>query len=91
MLESEIADSAIPSASTANGEASDAELTERIRNGDTRAFAELWQRHYRPAYRAAQQFARTMEPDDLISEAYLRVYQQLLAGRGPTTAFRPYL
>ncbi|NYF09232.1 RNA polymerase sigma factor (sigma-70 family) [Leifsonia sp. AK011] len=72
-------------------EASDAELTERIRSGDTRAFAELWQRHYRPAYRAAMQFSRIMEPDDLLSEAYLRVYQQLLAGRGPTSAFRPYL
>ncbi|MDH6182285.1 RNA polymerase sigma factor (sigma-70 family) [Microbacteriaceae bacterium SG_E_30_P1] len=70
---------------------SDAELIERIRSGDTRAFGELWQRHYRPAYRAAQQFSRTIEPDDLISEAYLRVYQQLLAGKGPTSAFRPYL
>lgn len=71
--------------------ASDAELVERVRFGDTDAFGELWQRHYRPAYRAALQFARTIEPDDLISEAYLRVYEQLLAGRGPNSAFRPYL
>ena len=93
MLESEIgeADASVAPTASSDSAASDAELSERIRSGDTRAFAELWQRHYRPAYRAAQQFARTMEPDDLISEAYLRVYQQLLAGRGPTTAFRPYL
>lgn len=71
--------------------ASDAELIARVRSGDTRAFGILWERHYRPAYRAALQFARTTEPDDVLSEGYLRVYQQLLMGKGPTTAFRPYL
>jgi len=53
---------------------SDGELAERVRSGDTAAFAELWQRHYRPAYRAASQFSRMIDPDDLLSEAYLRVY-----------------
>lgn len=71
--------------------ASDGELAERVRSGDTAAFAELWQRHYRPAYRAASQFSRMIDPDDLLSEAYLRVYQLLLRGLGPRGAFRPYL
>ena len=79
------------SETTVTAPVSDAELIARVRSGETRAFGILWERHYRPAYRAALQFARTTEPDDVLSEAYLRVYQQLLMGRGPTTAFRPYL
>ncbi len=70
---------------------SDAELITRVRGGETDAFAELWRRHYRPAHRAAALVARWADPDDLLSEAYLRVYQQIIAGGGPHSAFRPYL
>ena len=69
---------------------SDAELIESARSGDTSAFAELWRRHYRPAARVARQFT-SIDADDLVSEAYARIFQRVLAGGGPTGAFRPYL
>jgi RNA polymerase sigma factor (sigma-70 family) len=70
---------------------SDAELIDRARSGDTRAFGELWRRHYRSAARVARQFTSSIDADDLVSEAYARIYQRVLAGGGPTGAFRPYL
>lgn len=70
---------------------SDAELIERARSGDTRAFGELWRRHYRSGARVARQFTSSIDADDLVSEAYARIYQRVLAGGGPTGAFRPYL
>jgi len=70
---------------------SDAELIERARSGDSRSFGELWRRHYRSAVRVARQFTSSIDADDLVSEAYARIYQRVLAGGGPTGAFRPYL
>ena len=69
---------------------SDEELVEQTRFGDQRAFAELWRRHYRSGARVARQFT-SIDADDLVSEAYTRIYQRVLAGGGPTGAFRPYL
>lgn len=70
---------------------SDTELIESARSGDTSAFAELWRRHYRSAARVARQFTSSIDADDLVSEAYARILQRVLAGGGPTGAFRPYL
>ncbi|GAB3397552.1 hypothetical protein GCM10027515_01840 [Schumannella luteola] len=70
---------------------SDAELIEHARSGDRSAFGELWLRHYRPAARVARQITSSIDADDLVSEAYVRIYQRVLAGGGPATAFRPYL
>lgn len=69
---------------------SDGEYIERARAGDSSAFAELWRRHYRPAVRVARQFT-SIDADDLVSEAYVRIFQRVLAGGGPSGAFRPYL
>ncbi|MEO8095079.1 MAG: sigma-70 family RNA polymerase sigma factor, partial [Pseudolysinimonas sp.] len=71
--------------------ASDETLIEQTRTGDQRAFAELWRRHYRSGARVARQFTSSIDSDDLVSEAYTRIYQRVLAGGGPTGAFRPYL
>jgi RNA polymerase sigma factor (sigma-70 family) len=70
---------------------SDAELIESARSGDTRAFGELWQRHYRSAARVARQCTSSIDADDLVSEAFARIFQRVLAGGGPVGAFRPYL
>jgi RNA polymerase sigma factor (sigma-70 family) len=70
---------------------SDEALVEQTRTGDQRAFAELWRRHYRSGARVARQFTSSIDADDLVSEAYTRIYQRVLAGGGPTGAFRPYL
>jgi RNA polymerase sigma factor (sigma-70 family) len=70
---------------------SDEALIEQTRSGDQRAFAELWRRHFRSGARVARQFTSSIDADDLVSEAYTRIYQRVLAGGGPTGAFRPYL
>ena len=70
---------------------SDESLVARARAGDRSAFAELWQRHARSGLRVARQFTSTIDADDLVSEAYVRIYQRVLAGGGPAGAFRPYL
>jgi RNA polymerase sigma factor (sigma-70 family) len=66
-------------------------LLERAQSGDSHAFAELWRRHHRSAGLVARQYTSSIDADDLVSEAYARIYQRVLAGGGPTGAFRPYL
>ena len=70
---------------------SDEALVEQTRAGDQSAFGELWRRHYRSGARVARQFTSSLDADDLVAEAYTRIYQRVLAGGGPTGAFRPYL
>ncbi|MEQ1735053.1 MAG: sigma-70 family RNA polymerase sigma factor [Rhodoglobus sp.] len=70
---------------------SDQALVEQTRRGNQRAFAELWRRHYRSGARVARQVTSSIDADDLVSESYTRIYQRVLAGGGPTGAFRPYL
>ncbi|CAN5386963.1 hypothetical protein BH09ACT1_BH09ACT1_15080 [soil metagenome] len=41
--------------------------------------------------RVARQLTSSSDADDLVSEAYVRIYQLVLAGGGPVGAFRPYL
>ena len=74
-----------------HGEPSDAALVIMARAGDRGAFAQLWQRHARSGLRVARQFTSTIDADDLVSEAYVRIYQRVLGGGGPDGAFRPYL
>lgn len=70
---------------------SDESLVLLARAGDRDAFAELWERHARSGLRVARQFTSTIDADDLVSEAYTRIYQRILGGGGPEGAFRPYL
>jgi len=71
---------------------SDPELIARVRAGDREAFGELYRRHAGPATTLARQFSRSAaESDDLVSESFARVLDNLLAGKGPDTAFRAYL
>lgn len=70
---------------------SDAALADRARDDDTAAFAELWRRHASAGTMAARQFATIADPQDIVSEAYLRILRVLQQGGGPHEAFRPYL
>lgn len=70
---------------------SDEQLLAAIRMGDQRAYGELWKRHSRAGLRAAQSFRHLGEPDDLVAEAFTRIYPLLQTGNGPAGAFRPYL
>lgn len=75
----------------AETQVSDAELVLLARAGDRAAFAELWERHARSGLRVARQVTSSLDPEDLVSEAYTRIYQRVLDGGGPDGAFRPYL
>tara|TARA_R110002020_G_scaffold475905_3_gene714125 strand:+ start:46244 stop:47887 length:1644 start_codon:yes stop_codon:yes gene_type:complete len=69
---------------------SDEQLLAQARTGVQNAFAELWSRHYRSGICVARQYT-SIDADDLVSEAFARIYQRVLAGGGPQGAFRPYL
>jgi RNA polymerase sigma factor (sigma-70 family) len=71
------------------GEASDMELVEYTRAGNSAAFGELWVRHSSAGRAVAR--SHRFDADDLLSEAFARVFQAISAGGGPTAAFRPYL
>lgn len=69
----------------------DADLVLRTRSGDSDAFGELWRRHYRSGITVARSVTSTLDPDDLVQEAYTRIYQSIVKGGGPTGSFRAYL
>jgi RNA polymerase sigma factor (sigma-70 family) len=75
---------------TKTADASDGELLDRVRAGDTRAFGLLWVRHAGPALSVARGFTG-LDADDIVSEAFKRLLVSLRGGKGPRGAFRPYL
>lgn len=73
------------------GTFSDEELLSASRSGDTDRFAELWERHRGAGIVAARNIAPTLDPEDIVSEAYAKIFELVRDGRGPQDAFRPYL
>ena len=71
--------------------ASDMELLEATRSGDTNAYGELWRRHAGAGQKAASSIAPSLDPQDLTAEAFAKILRALKGGKGPTGAFRPYL
>ena len=71
--------------------AADADLILRTRSGDAEAFGELWRRHYPSGMSVARSITSSIDPDDLVQEAYTRIYQAILKGGGPNGSFRAYL
>ncbi|QNA92088.1 sigma-70 family RNA polymerase sigma factor [Microbacterium sp. Se63.02b] len=69
----------------------DADLILRARSGDTGAFGELWRRHYPSGIAVARSITSSIDPDDLVQEAYTRIYQAIIKGGGPNGSFRAYL
>lgn len=72
-------------------ERSDQELVAAARAGDRNAFGVLWERHSDAGRRFAAATTRAFDADDLVAEAYVKIYAAVLAGKGPTGPFRPYL
>jgi len=70
---------------------SDEELAGRARSGDPVPFEMLWRRHADAGRRVANRFTSASDPDDIVQEAYLRIFSSLGRGRGPDGPFRPYL
>ena len=74
------------------GGCADAELIAAVRAGDRAAYAQLYERHEAAARRTARQLsASPHDVDDLVAEAFARVFDMLSSGRGPDSAFRAYL
>ncbi|HEY7044353.1 MAG TPA: sigma-70 family RNA polymerase sigma factor [Nocardioidaceae bacterium] len=70
---------------------SDAELIAAVRGGDSDAYGQLFERHRDAALRLARQIAGPSDADDLVSDAFVKVFRVLSAGGGPDIAFRAYL
>ena len=71
---------------------SDASLIESVRRGKLNAYGQLYERHVASAYNLARQLSRSQaEADDLVAEAFAKVLETLITGRGPDSAFRAYL
>lgn len=71
--------------------AADSELLTACREGDTDAYAVIWERHHQAGEAAARGIAPGLDAGDLVSGAYLKILELITDGRGPTGAFRPYL
>lgn len=69
----------------------DAYLLGRVRVGDMVAYQELYTSNYGPALAFARTLTDTHRADDLVAEAFVRVYGAIRDGKGPTRAVRPYL
>lgn len=71
---------------------SDAALMDSVRRGDVSSYGELYVRHASTVRGLARKLSRShTEADDLVSEAFAKVLEILISGRGPRSAFRAYL
>ncbi|PSK96315.1 RNA polymerase sigma factor (sigma-70 family) [Murinocardiopsis flavida] len=70
----------------------DDRLIDAVREGDTGAYATLYERHHGAARGLARQMVRgDAEVDDVVAEAFTRVLSVVQRGGGPRDGFRPYL
>ena len=71
---------------------SDAELVQRMREGDDSAYEELFRRHSAAVRRYARSCCRDADTaDDLTAEVFARTLQAVRGGAGPEQAVRAYL
>ncbi|WP_066951446.1 sigma-70 family RNA polymerase sigma factor [Streptomyces lushanensis] len=77
---------------TAAAPSSDADLIQRMRDGDDSAYEELFRRHAPAVRRYARTCCRdTHTADDLTAEVFARTLQAVRGGAGPEQAVRAYL
>ncbi len=71
---------------------SDVELLARMREGDDRAYEELYRRHAEPVRRYARTCCRDADTaEDLTGEVFARTLQAVRGGKGPEASVRAYL
>lgn len=74
------------------GQASDAELIRKVRNGELEAFDRLYARHHQVALNVALGHAdNSGDAEDTVADAFAAVLESLQAGKGPDEFFRAYL
>lgn len=70
----------------------DQELLRRHREGDSRAFGQLFSKHHQLATRYARKYAVSSDQvEDLVLEAFTRILATIKRGRGPTISMGHYL
>ncbi|WP_186762860.1 sigma-70 family RNA polymerase sigma factor [Lentzea tibetensis] len=70
----------------------EARLVEAMRSGNQEAFSELYRRNFAAARGLACKLLGTAQgADDLVAEAFVKVFTRIIAGGGPTSMFRAYL
>lgn len=73
-------------------ELSDAELSNAVREGDSTAFAALYERHSEAGLRHAYYLTRdSSRAEDLVAESFMSILSVLQRGLGPKETFRGYL
>ncbi|MFE7572036.1 sigma-70 family RNA polymerase sigma factor, partial [Streptomyces sp. NPDC057539] len=78
--------------STTGRPVSDADLIQRMRNGDDHAYEELFRRHSESVRRYARTCCRDAHTaEDLTAEVFARTLQAVRGGAGPEQAVRAYL
>jgi RNA polymerase sigma factor (sigma-70 family) len=66
-------------------------LLAAVRRGDMAAMSALYGRHYAAALRTARGVGGAGLADDLVSDAFTKVFTSILHGSGPDRLLRPYL
>lgn len=69
----------------------DEELLLRVRHGDQRAYAELWERHHRVLKRYARSLVPADDVDDLVAESFTAMLRAIHSGKGPVDSALRYL
>lgn len=70
---------------------SDAELILQVRSGDRDAFGVLYERHAAAARALARQYVSAADAEDVVGDAFSKLFEMLRRGAGPDAGFRPYL
>jgi RNA polymerase sigma factor (sigma-70 family) len=71
---------------------SDAELITAARTGDADSFGVLYERHAGAAWAVARQYTNSAaDAEDVVADAFTKVYSIIQTGGGPDVAFRAYL
>ena len=70
----------------------DAELISAAREGDAAAFGLLYERHAGATWAVARQYTNSAaDAEDVVAEAFTKVFAILKGGGGPDVAFRAYI
>lgn len=77
--------------SSTGGTPSDAELILQVRSGDRDAFGVLYERHAAAARALARQYVSPADAEDVVGDAFSKLFEMLRRGAGPDAGFRPYL
>ena len=71
--------------------APDAEILQRMRDGDHGAYVVLYERYVGRSVRLAQSILRRGDVDDIVAEVFAAAFAAIRRGKGPTDDFGPYV